>query len=162
LREQSRAFLGAFRSALQKADIDNFAGDAWTPVRQLLNELSRSRALGGFSSSETATFIFSLKKPLFARLRAEFKSDAEALADVLIDCVEGGASVSFMLPLPRESRGISLLRAKVRRCGLPRECAAKTKGQSPMPQPVSSAHKLSQVHPSLAIIAPFSAKDIET
>lgn len=27
---------------------------------------------------------------------------AEALADVLIDCVEGGASVSFMWPLPRE------------------------------------------------------------
>lgn len=27
---------------------------------------------------------------------------AEALADVLIDCVEGGASVSFMLPLSRE------------------------------------------------------------
>jgi GNAT superfamily N-acetyltransferase len=26
----------------------------------------------------------------------------EALADVLMDCVEGGASVSFMLPLPRE------------------------------------------------------------
>ena len=27
---------------------------------------------------------------------------AEALADVLLDCVEGGASVGFMLPLPRE------------------------------------------------------------
>lgn len=26
----------------------------------------------------------------------------EPLADVLIDCVEGGASVSFMLPMPRE------------------------------------------------------------
>ncbi len=26
----------------------------------------------------------------------------DALADLLIDCVEGGASVSFMLPLPRE------------------------------------------------------------
>jgi GNAT superfamily N-acetyltransferase len=26
----------------------------------------------------------------------------ESLADVLIDCVDGGASVSFMLPLPRE------------------------------------------------------------
>src|SRR5260370_37635828 len=26
---------------------------------------------------------------------------AEALADVLLDCVEGGASVSFMHPLPR-------------------------------------------------------------
>lgn len=29
-------------------------------------------------------------------------SSVEALADVLIDCVEGGASVSFMSPLPRE------------------------------------------------------------
>ena len=28
---------------------------------------------------------------------------AQALADVLIDCVEGGASVSFMWPLPREN-----------------------------------------------------------
>lgn len=27
---------------------------------------------------------------------------AAALADILLDCVEGGASVSFMLPLPRE------------------------------------------------------------
>ena len=27
---------------------------------------------------------------------------AEALAEVLVDCVEGGASVSFMWPLPRE------------------------------------------------------------
>ena len=26
----------------------------------------------------------------------------EGLADVLVDCVEGGASVSFMLPLARE------------------------------------------------------------
>jgi hypothetical protein len=26
----------------------------------------------------------------------------EALTDVLIDCVQGGASVSFMWPLPRE------------------------------------------------------------
>ena len=34
-----------------------------------------------------------------ARARAD--ELAAALADVLIDCVEGGASVSFMLPLPR-------------------------------------------------------------
>ena len=27
----------------------------------------------------------------------------ESLADVLIDCVEGGASVSFMLPIARET-----------------------------------------------------------
>ena len=33
---------------------------------------------------------------------AEATSYVERLAEVLIDCVEGGASVSFMLPLPRE------------------------------------------------------------
>ena len=33
---------------------------------------------------------------------AEALALCDALADVLIDCVEGGASVSFMLPLPRE------------------------------------------------------------
>ena len=33
---------------------------------------------------------------------AEATSYVERLAGVLIDCVEGGASVSFMLPLPRE------------------------------------------------------------
>ena len=40
-------------------------------------------------------------------LRRVFAPDAalvEALADILIDCVEGGASVSFMLPLTRERR----------------------------------------------------------
>jgi GNAT superfamily N-acetyltransferase len=36
------------------------------------------------------------------RLHALDDAQIEALADVLIDCVEGGASVSFMLPLPRE------------------------------------------------------------
>ena len=33
---------------------------------------------------------------------AQAAASVEALADVLIDCVEGGASVSFMLPLLRE------------------------------------------------------------
>lgn len=36
------------------------------------------------------------------RLNAVTEVQAQALADVLIDCVEGGASVSFMLPLTRE------------------------------------------------------------
>src|SRR4051794_4076721 len=36
------------------------------------------------------------------RLNAVDDAQVEGLADVLIDCVEGGASVSFMLPLTRE------------------------------------------------------------
>lgn len=36
------------------------------------------------------------------RLHTVDEGQIEQLADVLIDCVEGGASVSFMLPLTRE------------------------------------------------------------
>jgi len=36
------------------------------------------------------------------RLQRVSEADVEGLADVLIDCVEGSASVSFMLPLSRE------------------------------------------------------------
>jgi GNAT superfamily N-acetyltransferase len=36
------------------------------------------------------------------RLNSVNEAQIEGLADVLIDCVEGGASVSFMLPLTRE------------------------------------------------------------
>jgi GNAT superfamily N-acetyltransferase len=36
------------------------------------------------------------------RLQAVDELQIDALADVLIDCVEGGASVSFMLPLTRD------------------------------------------------------------
>ena len=36
------------------------------------------------------------------RLHAVDDAQIDALADVLIDCVDGGASVSFMHPLPRE------------------------------------------------------------
>ena len=41
-------------------------------------------------------------QPMIQRLTHVTESQIEALADVLIDCVEGGASVSFMLPLARE------------------------------------------------------------
>ena len=39
------------------------------------------------------------------RLHAFDEREIAALAEVLIDCVEGGASVSFMLPLSRDKAG---------------------------------------------------------
>jgi GNAT superfamily N-acetyltransferase len=36
------------------------------------------------------------------RLHAATDADLQQLADVLLDCVDGGASVSFMHPLPRD------------------------------------------------------------
>jgi len=54
--------------------------DSWRAVREFLDRLSRSRAQQGFTSSETATFVFSLKRPLFDRVRTKIK-DASGLGD---------------------------------------------------------------------------------
>ena len=54
---------------------------AWSGVREFLDGISRSRALQGMSSTETATFVFSLKKPLFARVRSVSGTDAAAIAE---------------------------------------------------------------------------------
>ena len=83
LQEQSHEFLGFFREALQGGDVSDVTGAAWTNTRELLGNVSRSRAQQGFSPSETATFVFSLKQPLFERLRREYGQDGKGLADVL-------------------------------------------------------------------------------
>jgi rsbT co-antagonist protein RsbR len=54
---------------------------AWDEVKQRLSELSGTRARQGFAPTETATFVFSLKQPLFNRLRQELSGDPQALAD---------------------------------------------------------------------------------
>jgi rsbT co-antagonist protein RsbR len=64
---QSRDFLHLLRDGLAKGGNDA-ANPAYGPAKQMLGELSRSRALQGFSPTGTATFIFSLKQPLFNTL----------------------------------------------------------------------------------------------
>jgi rsbT co-antagonist protein RsbR len=64
LTSQSRDFLHLLRDGLAKGGADA-SSSAYEPARQMLAEVSRSRAMQGFSPSETATFIFSLKQPLF-------------------------------------------------------------------------------------------------
>jgi rsbT co-antagonist protein RsbR len=50
-------------------------------MRELLGDLSRTRARLGFSPIDTAMFVFSLKQSLFDRLRVAIGQDTEALAD---------------------------------------------------------------------------------
>ena len=53
-----------------------------------MTDLSASRAKGGYTPSETAAFVFSLKKPLFAALLQELGTDGEALGDTLWQATE--------------------------------------------------------------------------
>ena len=81
LREQSRELLSLLQAAAETGSVTQVEGPQWGAVRDFLARVSRSRAVQGFSSSETATFVFSLKQPLFSRLRTELGSDAQGLAD---------------------------------------------------------------------------------
>jgi rsbT co-antagonist protein RsbR len=83
LREQSRAFLSVFTQATGQNYGESLDGEAWNEVRSHLTSLSRNRAQQGFSPSETATFVFSLKQPLFDALRQAYAKEPERLADEL-------------------------------------------------------------------------------
>ena len=83
LREQSREFITQFRAALSSGAAFSLTSGEWSSVRDFLSGVSRSRALQGFSPSETATFVLSLKQPVFARLRKQLESNAGELAEAL-------------------------------------------------------------------------------
>jgi rsbT co-antagonist protein RsbR len=69
LQRQSRDFLTAFARAIEGGG--DPAGAEWHPVKDVLGRLTSARAVQGFSPSEIAQFVFSLKQPLFSALRRE-------------------------------------------------------------------------------------------
>ncbi len=83
LATESRTFLQRFTRALATDQADTSHG-AWEAVREFLGDLSRSRARQGSSSIDTATFVFSLKEPLFARLRGSI-DNADELGAAILD-----------------------------------------------------------------------------
>jgi rsbT co-antagonist protein RsbR len=81
LKNQSQTFLREFIGGLKSGQADDITGQDWSSARKLLHEFSRSCALQGFTPSETATFVFSLKEPLFTLLREEGKGNAQLLGE---------------------------------------------------------------------------------
>jgi len=80
-QEQARTLVRLLTEALQKGAPEADVNDpAWAPTRELLTGVSASRAREGSTPTETATFVLSMKQPLFTRLRNAHKSDAEGLA----------------------------------------------------------------------------------
>jgi rsbT co-antagonist protein RsbR len=86
-RAQCSKFLKLLQTGAASGSLD-LQIPAWEPVRAMLAEVSRTRAQQGFSPTETATFVLSVKKPIFSRLRVRLGSDAEALAAELWGCTE--------------------------------------------------------------------------
>ncbi|MGA7805816.1 STAS domain-containing protein [Bradyrhizobium sp.] len=86
LKAQSENFLRVLREALAQGTaaqaISGVNSPAYGPVKTLLEELSRSRAMQGFSPSETATFVFSLKQPLFNILSGDSSLSPKQIVDL--------------------------------------------------------------------------------
>jgi rsbT co-antagonist protein RsbR len=80
IRQQASRFIPLLAKALGKGGSYDIESPAWAETRQLLTEISAARARQGFSPTETATFIFSLKEPLFTLLRTELAGNPAALA----------------------------------------------------------------------------------
>ena len=84
LAELSRRFLSQLRQAVSSGSTD-LQSPAWANARQQLDELSMSRAQQGFSPSETATFVFSLKETLFEAMRDRLAKDPVATTSAMLE-----------------------------------------------------------------------------
>jgi rsbT co-antagonist protein RsbR len=83
LKRHCSQFLALFAQATAKGGAEDGDGRAYDEVRGLLAEISSARAKQGSTPSETATFIFSLKQPLFNVMRDALSADASMLAGAL-------------------------------------------------------------------------------
>ncbi len=79
LQAQCNQFLGQLAQATsQSGDVQ---ASAYDPLRAMLADISRTRAVQGFTARETATFVLSIKQPLFTAIRESMSKDPNAMAD---------------------------------------------------------------------------------
>jgi rsbT co-antagonist protein RsbR len=79
LKSQASEVLSALCAAPPDASLEDLNIAAWQPLKDLLASLSASRAVQGFTPSETALFVLSLKAPLFSIARDQKGENADQL-----------------------------------------------------------------------------------
>jgi rsbT co-antagonist protein RsbR len=87
VQSQCARFLDLLTQATAAAGSD-LQSSSYNPLRAMLEEASRSRALQGFTPSETAAFVLSIKRPLFSAIREELGDDTGAIAQEMWNATE--------------------------------------------------------------------------
>lgn len=77
---QARRFLDELARGASRGQIEDIAVADWTAMRELLEDVSAQRVNEGFSPTQTASFVFSLREPMLGMLQAELGTDLEQLA----------------------------------------------------------------------------------
>ena len=80
-RNLSQRFIAALKDGLQSGQLAEIGTEKWASTRAILEEVSRQGVIRGDTPTQTATFVFSLKQPLFNLLRRELGKDADKLAE---------------------------------------------------------------------------------
>ena len=80
-RGLSQRFIAALKDGLQSGQFTEIGTEAWASTRAILEEVSQEGALRGDTPTQIATFVLSLKLPLFNLLRRDLGKDADKLAD---------------------------------------------------------------------------------
>ncbi|WP_447984866.1 STAS domain-containing protein [Nitrospira sp. Nam74] len=80
LRQQSTEFIRLLSEATHRGTAADLDRQEWAALKGFLCDISASRARQGFTPSETATFVLSLKQPIFDRLHQEYSKDADGLS----------------------------------------------------------------------------------
>jgi rsbT co-antagonist protein RsbR len=83
LEEQSHAILDAITAGIKAEGPTNVSGHGWDDARELMREISGSRTRQGFSQVDIATFVLSLKQPVFSGIRKALAKDQDKLFETI-------------------------------------------------------------------------------
>ncbi|HCC56217.1 MAG TPA: anti-anti-sigma factor [Solibacterales bacterium] len=83
LKEQSAELLGALREGVQQGNGEDIQAPGWTRTREILTDISAHLIKRGLTPAEVATFVFSLKRPLFQLVQTATAKTPEVLANEL-------------------------------------------------------------------------------
>jgi rsbT co-antagonist protein RsbR len=80
-RTLSQRFIAALKGGLESGQLAEIGTEKWASTRAILEEVSQQGVIRGDTPTQTATFVFSLKLPLFNLLRRELGKDTDKLAE---------------------------------------------------------------------------------
>ena len=83
LEEQCRTLLNAVAAGIKTSGPTDISAAGWNAARDFLQEISASRARQGFSSSDVATFVLSLKQPLFSAIRRALSGSQDQMFEMV-------------------------------------------------------------------------------
>jgi rsbT co-antagonist protein RsbR len=84
VKQQTNDVIEGLAEASKSGNVTDITASAYASVRELLGSISSSRAKQGFSPSETAGFVLSLKQPISNRLRKEVKEPDALFQEMVV------------------------------------------------------------------------------